>query len=316
MSDTHAVSIVGAGDMGHGFAVQFSTRGEQVVLTDHKQSNLDAAESRIEETVRFLNELGWTRASPSSVLTDIEFVLDRTEAVSEADLVLETIPEQLDLKQELFAEIIDDTPGDALLASNTSGIPIGDIAAEFPSEAHRMVGCHWWFPPYLLRPVEVVRSDETSERSLDRMCEFLGSVDRDPIMVQKDVPGFVWNRVQHAVIRECLHLVDEGVASVDDVNRAIRDGYATRTAAIGPFETMDVAGLDLVETVAADLSPHLCDRDEPSPLFDELVEEGRGGIDDGAGFFEYDAPADQITRRRDKQVVAVRNALEQARSDD
>jgi 3-hydroxyacyl-CoA dehydrogenase len=308
-SNDRAVTVVGAGDMGHGFALHFGAHGKDVTLTDHRQSNLDEAVSRIEDVAAFLAGEGWIDRSPSEVLASVEFTPDRAAAAAGADLVLETVPEDLDLKRDVFESVVAEAPDDALLASNTSGIPIGDIASRVPAAAGRMVGCHWWYPPYLLRPVEVVRGPDTSDATVDRLTAFLESVDRDPVLVERDVPGFVWNRVQAAVVRECLHLVEEGVASVADVNRAIRDGYAVRTAAIGPFETMDVAGLELFETVSADLFPHLCDDDAPGPLFRELIEEGRGGIRDGAGFLDYDASADEVTRRRDERVLAVSAAL-------
>jgi 3-hydroxyacyl-CoA dehydrogenase len=316
MSADQAVTVVGAGDMGHGFALHFGAHGKDVTLTDHRRSNLDAARERIEDAAAFLAGEGWIDRSPADVLASVELTTDRTAAAAGADLVLETVPEDLDLKRELFASLAAEAPDDALLASNTSGIPVGEIASRVPAAAGRIVGCHWWYPPYLLRPVEVVRGPETADATVDRLTAFLASVDRDPVLVERDVPGFVWNRVQAAVVRECLHLVEAGVASVEDVNRAIRDGYAVRTAAIGPFETMDVAGLDLFETVSTDLFPHLCDDDAPSPLFEELLRKGRGGIHDGAGFLEYDVPADAVTRRRDEQVLAIGAALAAARRDD
>jgi 3-hydroxyacyl-CoA dehydrogenase len=120
----------------------------------------------------------------------------------------------------------------------------------------------------------------------------------------------VWNRVQHAVLRECINIVEEGIASADDVNRAIRDGYATRTVAIGPLETVDIAGLELFRTSAGDIYPDLCDRDDPNPLYDELVSAGRTGIDAGSGFFEYDRNPDEVTNDRDERVAAIRQALQ------
>jgi len=150
------------------------------------------------------------------------------------------------------------------------------------------------------------------ERPRPRVPEqSLDAVDRKPVMVERDVPGFVWNRIQMAIFRESLHLVEEGVTSFEDIDRAIRDGYALRTAAIGPFETMDIAGLDLVRTVLGNLSPHLCDDDEASPLFEEYLEEGRGGIHDGAGFYDYDRSPGEITHDRDETVMALRRAREE-----
>ena len=314
MSDPDKVSVVGAGAMGHGLAVQCAVSDRDVTLIDHRQQNLDHARDRIREAVAFLNGRGLTDREPSAVLGRIEFTLGTAEGVESADIVLETITEDLTAKRELFAEVARSAPTDAVLASNTSSIPITEIAEGAPGYGDRIAGCHWWYPPYLLTPVEVVRGEETDDETVDRLCSFVEAVDRDPILVERDVPGFVWNRVQFAVVRECLHIVEEGIASVDDVNRAIRDGYAIRTAAIGPFETMDVAGLDLFETIAEDLFSELATDDGPQKQLGDRVREGRTGIDAGAGFFEYDVAPEEVTRRRDETVAAIRRALEE-RSD-
>jgi len=310
------VSIIGAGDMGHGFAVQFARHGLDVTLIDHRQSNLDEADERIAGVASFLDGEDLLADDPAAVRDRISMTLDRAAGVADADLVLETVTEDLDVKHEVFEAVGAAAPGDALLASNTSGLPITEIAAGTPEYAERMVGCHWWFPPYLLRPVEVIRGEETADDAMDRLVSFVEQVDRDPIVVERDVPGFVWNRVQAAVVRECLHIAEEGVASIDDINRAIRDGYARRTSVIGPFETMDIAGLDLFRTVVGELSPHLSDADEPSELFDERIEAGRTGIADGAGFFEYDEPPEAITRGRDEQLAALDRLFGEQRGGD
>ncbi|GAA0307604.1 3-hydroxyacyl-CoA dehydrogenase family protein [Halarchaeum salinum] len=309
MLQTQNVAIVGAGNMGHGFAAHFVIQDKDVTLIDHRQPNLDEAEAQIRDVVAFLREEGLTELSPDDVVDAIDFTLDTAAGVDGVDLVVETVSEDLDTKHEVFADFAPAAPDEALLASNTSGIPITDIAKGVPEYAERVVGCHWWFPPYLLPTVEVIRGELTSDETLERMEAFVESVDRIPLTVEKDAPGFLWNRIQHALFREAIHIAEEGIASLEDVNRAIRDGYAIRTAAIGPIETIDIAGLDLTQTVGDDLYPHLCDDDETSDLFDEYLERGRGGIEDGAGFFEYDEDPSGITQARDEQVMAIRRAL-------
>jgi len=310
MTAQHTVTVIGAGDMGHGFATLFTVKGQSVTLVDHRQSNLDEAAERTREVVSFLAEEGETDRDPDAVVDDIEFTTDLAAGVAGTDLVLESVPEDLSVKQDTYREVAENAPNTAVLASNTSGIPITDIAEAVPDHAGRVVGCHWWYPPYLLPSVEVVRGEETSDETVERVRAFLDAVDRKPVMVERDIPGFVWNRIQMAIFRESLHLVEEGVTSFEDIDRAIRDGYALRTAAIGPFETMDIAGLDLVQTVLDNLSPHLCDDDEASPLFEEYLDEGRGGIHDGAGFYDYDHNPEEVTHDRDETVMALRRARE------
>jgi 3-hydroxyacyl-CoA dehydrogenase len=304
------VAVVGAGAMGHGLAVQFALAGATVTLVDHRQSNLDAARDRIRDAAGFLASEGLADGSPDAVVDAVTFTVDLASGVADADVVLETIPEELDAKRDLFRALAPAAPADAVLASNTSSLSITAIADAVPDARERVAGCHWWYPPYLLTPVEVVRGADTAETTMTRLRAFVEATGRDPVTVERDVPGFVWNRVQFAVVRECCHIVSEGIASVDDVNRAVRDGYATRTAAIGPFETMDIAGLDLFETIAAELYPHLATDDEPGDLLRGRVREGRTGIDAGAGFFDYDDPPEAVTGRRDERVAAIRQALD------
>ncbi|MFA9517325.1 3-hydroxyacyl-CoA dehydrogenase family protein [Halopenitus sp. H-Gu1] len=304
------VTIVGAGDMGSGFAVHFARHDLDVTLVDHRESNLREADERIREAVAGLASRGVTDRSPDAVSEAVSSNTDLRSGVADADLVLETVPEDLAIKHDVFPTIADAAPAEAILASNTSGIPITDIAEAVPDDAERVVGCHWWYPPYLLEPVEVVRGAETSDRTMERTQEFLKSVDRRPIVVERDVPGFVWNRIQNAVVRECLHLLEEDVASAADINAAIRDGYARRTSVIGPLETIDVAGVDLFETVASDLYPHLCSDEEVQDVFGDLLSGGRTGIDAGHGFFEYDEAPEAIRSRRDDHLAALENCFD------
>ncbi|WP_248897722.1 3-hydroxyacyl-CoA dehydrogenase family protein [Haloplanus halobius] len=304
------VTVVGAGTMGHGLALQFARFGAPVMLVDHRQSNLDDAREGIDQALDFLESAGWLDADPGAIRENVSTTLDLSAGVSDAAFVIETVSEDLDVKEAVFERVAAAAPEDAILATNTSGIPITDIGEAVPAAADRVVGCHWWNPPYLLPTVEVVRGEETSDETVERTVAVVEAVDRDPIVVQRDVPGFVWNRIQFAVLRECTHLVTEGVASLEDIERAVRDGYALRTAAIGPFETADLGGLDLFQSIASNLYPHLSDADAPGDLFAERLGAGRGGVDDGAGFHEYDADATSVVRRRNERVAAIRRALD------
>ncbi|MFB6068608.1 MAG: 3-hydroxyacyl-CoA dehydrogenase family protein [Halobacterium sp.] len=306
----HAVSVVGAGTMGHGLAVQFARAGKPVTLVDHRESNLAAARDDIDDALAFLADESLLDADPDAVRDRIDDTTDAAAGVADADLVLETVSEDLDVKADVFGTFADAAPEEAVLASNTSGIPITDVGETVPAVAERVVGCHWWNPPYLMPLVEVVRGEATSDGTVERTRAFVESVDRDPIVVERDVPGFVWNRIQFAVLRECMHIVEEGVASLADVERAVRDGYALRTATVGPFETVDLSGVDLFRDIASELYPHLADDDEPSRLFDERIETGRNGVEDGAGFRDYDDPPAAVVRRRDERIAAIRRALD------
>ena len=311
MNPIQRVTVVGAGNMGYGFAAHFALHGTPVTLYDHHESNLDTARGRISSVLSFLDDHELAPIDPDTALTNVTLQSDLERAVDDADFVLETVSEDLDVKRHVFSNIANSAPEDAILGSNTSSLRVTDIAEGAPSHADRIVGCHWWYPPYLLDPVEVVRGAETSDETMATTVEFVEAVDRKPVVVERDVPGFIWNRIQSAVVRECMHLAAEGVASIEDIDTAVRDGYARRTSVVGPFETMDIAGLYLFRTVTAELYPDLCDDEEPNVLFDDYLDRGRGGIADGAGFHEYDETADAVTRRRDERLAALRSVYEE-----
>lgn len=308
------VAIVGAGVMGHGLVVQLARCGKDVTLIDHRQSNLDEAQEQIGEAITFLNEEGFANLDAAVIRDSVEFTLDTASGVADADLIIETVSEDLDVKHTVLENVATAAPDDAILTSNTSGFLPTRLAEAVPEAADRVAVCHWWNPPYLLPLVEVVPGEETSERTVNRLVDLLEDVDRNPIVLEREVPGFVWNRIQFAVVRECMHLLEEGVASLEDIDAAVRDGYALRTAVVGPFETMDLASLDLFQTIAGNLYPELCDDDEPSEVFDEYLSAGRNGVQDGAGFYEYDDAPEEVVNRRNRRVAALRRAL--ARSDD
>jgi 3-hydroxyacyl-CoA dehydrogenase len=301
------VAVVGAGTMGSGLAVQFARHGTSATLIDHRRSNLETARGTVLDALAFLRSEELLVNEPDAVLDSIEYTLDTAAGVADAELVLETVSEDRETKRGVFETCAAAAPEDAVFASNTSGIPITELG-EFVPEPERVVGCHWWNPPYLLPLVEVVRGAETAVEIVDRTVGYVEGVGREPIVVERDVPGFVWNRIQFAVMRECAHLVSEGVASLEDVERAVRDGYALRTAAVGPFETADLAGVGLFRDVANDLYPHLSTAEEAGPAFEDRLAEGRTGVDSGAGFHEYDETLAEAIRRRDERVAAIQRA--------
>lgn len=309
MPDPYEISVIGAGEMGHGFAVHFVKHGNRVNLIDHRQRNIEGARSRIRDVVSCLQEMDRIDRSADSVLDSINFTLDQQQGVAKADIVLETVSEDISTKESVLSAAEDHSPDTTILATNTSGLSVTEIGDTLPRGASRLIGCHWWNPPYLMPLVEVVRAEETSESTVERTTQFIEDVDRTPILVKKEVPGFIWNRIQFAVLRECMHLLDEGVASVEDIDTAVREGYALRTAAIGPFETVDLSGLELFQSIATTLYPHLCDRKTPHERFGKYIDKGRDGVEAGAGFYEYDDSIEQLTNDRDKKISNIRKAL-------
>ena len=227
MSDPARIAVVGAGLMGHGIAQVFALAGYEVTITDSHPPTLDSAKARIAANLRDLgdDERALERVRPATGLAD---------AVREADLVVEAVAEDLEVKQRLFAEIERHVRGDTILASNTSVIPITKIT-EGLRDRSRALGTHWWNPPYLVPLVEVIGTQWTSQPTLDRTMALHAAAGKMPVHVKKDVPGFVGNRLQHALWREAIALVEHGICDAETVDTVIKASFGRRLAVLGPL---------------------------------------------------------------------------------
>jgi 3-hydroxybutyryl-CoA dehydrogenase len=273
------IAIIGAGLMGHGLALVFARGGHEVTVTDAFTEARDTVKSRVAATLASL------RDTPDAV--DRIAVADTLpQAVRDADIVIEAAPEKLDLKQDLFAELEAAARPEALLASNTSVIPIGQIAARVASK-HRVLGTHWWNPPYLVPLVEVIETQGTAPETVQRMMALLATLGKTPVHVRRDVPGFVGNRLQHALWREAIALVEEGVCDAETVDLVVKSSFGRRLAVLGPLENADLVGTDLTLDIHNQVLPHLNHRPGPSPYLEALNAQGKLGFRTNAGFREW-----------------------------
>jgi 3-hydroxybutyryl-CoA dehydrogenase len=219
------------------------------------------------------------------------------EALQGADFVTEAAPEKLPLKRDLFVRLAAATGPDCILASNTSVIPITDIGAKL-SDASRVIGTHWWNPPYLIPLVEVVQTTRSNPKFIERAMDLLKRVGKLPVHVKRDVPGFVANRLQHALWREAIALVESGVCDAETVDLCIKNSFGVRIAALAPLENADLVGLDLTEDIHKVILPDLNRSQAPSPLLSEKVKKGELGVKTGKGFYEWTPEkADQVRQR-------------------
>ena len=287
------IAIVGAGLMGHGIAQVFAVAGYSVSVYDATSEALRTLRPRIE---RNLADLGLDSAVSRRVTPQEELAA----AVADADIVFEAAPEKLRLKQELFAELERLAPPTALLASNTSVIPIGKIAARVTTR-ERVLGTHWWNPPWLIPLVEVIETDGTAPTSVATMMALLRSLGKTVVHVRKDVPGFIGNRLQHALWREAIALVQNGVCDAETVDTVVKTGFGRRLAAIGPLENADLIGTDLTLDIHAEVLADLDRTPGPLPYLADLVAAGRLGFKSGEGFRKW-TPEEQAELRR--QVAA------------
>ncbi len=294
-------AVIGAGLMGHGIALTLARAGQYVAITDPHDETLASAPARISDSLR---ALGATEAEIETTLERIELCSSVSATVRESLFVFEAAPEKLPLKQQIFAEIEEHAPADAALASNTSVIQITKIMAGLKSR-HRALGTHWWNPPHMIPLVEVVKTEWTDDGVAARMMSLLKDAGKTPVMVEKDVPGFIGNRLQHALWREAISLVENGICDAKAVDTVIKSSFGRRLAVLGPLENADLVGTDLTLDIHENVLFDLESRPEPSPYLRKLVENGRLGMKSGQGFRtwtedEAKSVRDRVTRHLKK----------------
>lgn len=262
--------------MGHGIAQVFALAGHDVAITDSHAPTLASAKDRI---LANLNDLGDDLAA----LERIKVRTSLDEAVAGADFIVEAVRENLGVKRKLFADVERAAREDAILASNTSVIPITAIMGGLENRA-RALGTHWWNPPYLVPLVEVIATEWTRPAAIDFTIKLHAEVGKIPVHVKKDVPGFVGNRLQHALWREAISLVENDICDAETVDTVIKAAFGRRLAVLGPLENADLVGTDLTLAIHQTVLPALDARPGPSPYLEKLVAQGKLGMKSGEGF--------------------------------
>jgi 3-hydroxyacyl-CoA dehydrogenase len=291
IEEIRSVAVIGAGVMGSGIAQTFAQAGYTVRLHARRDATLEAALARITANQAMLVQAGLLdQPTARDSLARIQPTTGLAEAVRGCLFVSESVPEDLQRKQEVFAALDRHAEPNAVLTTDTSGLSISAIAAA-TSRPHSVAGFHWMNPPHLMPPVEVIRGERTSDATMQTVCEVACRIGRIPIRVEKDVPGFLWNRLQLALVREALHVVERGIASPEAVDQAITLGLGLRWAAVGPLRLMDLGGLPTFHAIAGYLYRDLSSAQESQPILADKVAAGHTGLAAGRGFYEYPAGA-------------------------
>jgi 3-hydroxybutyryl-CoA dehydrogenase len=284
------IAVIGAGLMGHGIAQVFALAGHDVTITDSDKPNLDSARQRIAANLRDLGD-------NESAVEMVTQVADLAACVRDADYVVEAVLEDMSLKQKIFGEIEQHVRPDAILASNTSVMPITEIMQGL-RHRERALGTHWWNPPFLVPLVEVIGTRWTSPQAIDFTMRLHAAAGKKPAHVKKDVPGFIGNRLQHALWREAISLVENDICDAETVDAVIKASFGRRLAVLGPLENADLVGTDLSLAIHQTVLPAIESRSGPSPYLEGLVKSGKLGFKSGEGFRKWSADEQAALRKK------------------
>ncbi|HDR9481978.1 TPA: 3-hydroxyacyl-CoA dehydrogenase family protein [Burkholderia aenigmatica] len=296
------IAVIGAGLMGQGIAQVFALAGHQVKVHDVQHAVLNSLRPRTE---RNLLDLGQDERAVQRITP----VADLREAVGDADAIFEAGPEDLAWKQDLFGQLERLAPAHAHLASNTSAIPITRIMERLAS-GHRALGTHWWNPPYLIPLVEIIKTPNTDAATAHRMFDLLTRAGKTPAIVEKDIAGFIGNRLQHALWREAISLVANGVCDARTVDTVVKASFGRRLPVLGPLENADLVGTDLTLAIHRVLLPEIENQAGPSPYLESLVRDGRLGMKTGEGFRRWPQEEQDSLRARLQAHLIEMNAAE------
>jgi 3-hydroxybutyryl-CoA dehydrogenase len=290
--------------MGSGIALSFARAGTAVKLSARRDSTLQAARKRIGESLDVLvaNRVLDAREAAGAIAR-ISTTRDLKDATRDAELVVESVVEDLDVKRDVLARAQRAARPGTVLVTDTSSIAIDDLAAAL-DHPESFAGMHWFNPPELVSLVEIVSGSRTARDVAARLVAWTRALGKRPVHLRRDIAGFIANRIQYAVFREAFALVKEGICDYADVDETMKAGLGARWAAIGPFESLDLAGLDVHEAVARRLYPLLANDREPAPPVTALVAEGHLGCKTGRGLYgNYDDETIEALRRRRAQVL-------------
>ena len=298
-TDNH-VAVIGGGTMGVGIAASFCAGGWETHIVEPADAQAAAVPGKLRDCLDQLEASGCE---------------DRLNVVAEIEdlpwdsitLVVEAVSENLELKQAIFARAEALSRPDCAITSNSSSYPISEIGKGLNSQ-NRMAGLHYFMPAHLIPLVEVVSSVHTDPEVAERLLDVMSALNKRPVLVKKDIPGFLANRIQHALMREAIYMVEQGIASPEDVDAAVQLSFGIRYIGAGPLLQKDMSGLDVQNSAARRIYPDLCNASEPSPYMQGLVADGHLGVKSGKGFFSW--TSDQIAKQESRYKTALIKALQ------
>lgn len=298
------VGVVGAGTMGHGIAMEMALNGVPTILYDISEEALQEARKKVDRNINLFKVENYEFAVN---LDDIDSYLQYSSdlhSLADVDFVTETASENIEVKHAIFEQLDDICKADAILASNTSSLSLSDVFSSVKNHRQQSVLTHWFNPPHLVPLVEILRSEETTDETYTKVKAFLESMGKVTIEVKKETPGLVANRIQAAMAREVLTLLEEGIADARDLDKAITSGPGFRLSTSGLLEIMDFGGIDVWTKVIEELQPVIASGTKEFESTRTKVEEGNLGVKTGKGFFEYPGKSfDSFLLERDRTLL-------------
>ena len=310
IEEIRTIGVIGAGLMGHGIAQVFALKGYKVKLFDNDPKVLESAPEKIHNNLQTLLEMHLVEPQEiEDCQNHLQLCHTLPEMCEGVELTIEAVSENVDLKRAIFGELEALTTPQTILCSNTSGISIGLISENLRFK-ERVIGTHFWNPPHIVPCVEVIKSQFAADEVFHTVIELMERVGKKPVRVLKDIPGFLGNRLQHALWREAISLVEKGIAAPEDIDRVVKYGFGLRLPFIGPLETADLAGLDLVYDIHKYLFSDLENRSTPSPLLKTLLDQKATGVKSKKGFYNWtDERTKQIIQQRDKALLKITEVI-------
>jgi len=299
-------ALIGLGTMGPGIAATLARAGYEVAAFDRDAGQREKAPAAIAMAASVLDNLGVAvqGGAPVRVADSL------ADAVAGCGLVIENVSEKLEVKIAVFREIEAAVAKDCIIASDTSGIPITKIQGGVASP-ERVIGMHWSNPPHIIPMIEVIPGAKTAKATTEAMVAIVKRLGHLPVLIKKDVPGFVENRVLYSIMRECVDLVEQGVIEPEALDTCVSWGIGYKLAVVGPMALLDMAGLDIYQAVGSYLNKELCDRDDVAGYVTERTAKGKLGMKTGSGIFDYTPEGiAELRAARAKKLVAVRKALQ------
>ena len=304
LEDVRSVAVVGAGIMGHGIAQTLAMAGYNVALNDMNKDFLDAGMARIRVNLDLFVENDFiTPGEADAAMARVTAEPDLEKAVADVDIVFEAVKEDIEVKRALFNRLDAICPERTILASNSSALLVSEFASG-TSRQDRVLLAHWYNPPHIVPAVEVIRGTYTSDETANLVYDLLKKAKKMPVRINKEIPGYLLNRIQLAMLRECWYLWQAGIASVEDIDIAVKGSLGFRLASIGPLITNDLGGNDTICAIGKYLLPFLSDAHEPPEAYVKMVEEGNFGHKSGKGFYDYTPEQwEEVIAKRDKEFL-------------